>query len=854
MPEQDRQIDEEARLDALRAIDLELARPAFDRIAFLVQCFSGTPIAQVDIVEMDQIWRCGVADMPMPATPRAHAFANRAISGDKVLWVEDATKDRRFHTNPLVVGEVGVRFYAGAPIRLSNGVRIGAVSIMDRKPRPFDAYLAARLEDFAAFVAEEWDGRRSLKDMRAAAAQATAPSRRMATLIDTAPVGLMMTDLSLRILRVSPRWLVEFGMDAADVVGSSLETLIPAGSGQGGGGYVAALRGETIRWNKMRLSLPNGQRPWIRGEAAPWRDANGVIGGLLVKSHDVTDIVETLEAAERSEQRLRLATDMAGLMVWEADVEDLRLQSFSGTLEGLEEAEVRGELRQSIWRGVHPVDRPAAEALWRRYMETGEPFRTTYRLMRRGGPHIWVASAAEVVLDDDGGVERIIGVLKNIDHEKRAEQAMAKALDTAESANRAKTEFLANMSHEIRTPLNGVMGIASVLGRTQLTPSQREMVDLIGASAHTLEALLSDVLDLARIEAGRLELRDEPFELGEALAMVAGLFEAKAKDKGLMLKTAISPAVRTLVRGDVIRLRQIVSNLLSNAVKFTDQGRVSLHVEAQRKDDRLGVRLSVIDTGIGFDAETGARLFQRFEQADGSITRRFGGTGLGLAISKSLADAMGGSLSATATPGKGAVFTFELELACVEQPRIARKSELEPYAALEADLVTALVDAPPDFDLSAPPKPEPKPVVKQKPPGPRILLAEDHPTNRKVVSLILGAIGAELTSVENGEEAVAAASRESFDIILMDMQMPVMDGLTAIAEIRAQELREGRPRTPILALTANAMAGDAKASEAAGADGHLTKPIAAEKLIGAILQVRKPPHLKATIGPGAKAS
>jgi CheY-like chemotaxis protein len=310
-----------------------------------------------------------------------------------------------------------------------------------------------------------------------------------------------------------------------------------------------------------------------------------------------------------------------------------------------------------------------------------------------------------------------------------------------------------------------------------------------------------------------------------------------------------------LVRGDVIRLRQIVSNLLSNAVKFTDQGRVSLHVEAERKGDRLSMRLSVIDSGIGFDAETAARLFQRFEQADGSITRRFGGTGLGLAISKSLADAMGGTLTAKGMPGQGAVFTFELELACVEQTRTIRKSELEPYAALEADLVTALVEAaPPNLDLRAPPKPEPppKPVVA-KPPSLRVLLAEDHPTNRKVVSLILGAIGADLTSVENGEEAVRAVVRESFDIILMDMQMPVMDGLTAITEIRAQELREGRARTPILALTANAMAGDAQASQVAGADGHLTKPIAAEKLIGAILQVRKPPHLKASIGPGAKA-
>jgi PAS domain S-box-containing protein len=837
MSEPARQAEEDARLEAVRAVDLEEARPALDRIAFLVQCFAGTPIAQVEIIDGDQVWRTGVADSPIASARRVGDFANRAIDGEKVLWVADATLDRRYSGNPMVTGDAAIRFYAGAPIRLSNGARIGAVSIMDRKPRAFDAYLAARLEDFAAFVAEEWDRCRALQDLRVAAAEASALNNRMIALIETAPVALVMTDRDLRIQRVSPRWLAERGMEGDNVIGKRLQDLFPGTHEQREAGYEAALQGETVRWDRVRLNLPNGQRPWIRGEVAPWRDADGAVAGLLIKSHDITDMVEAVEAAERSEQRLRLATEMAELLVWEADYSRRKLTTVGGsTLEHMKVEDGADSVDRDLWRAVHPADRPAAEALWRRHLTTGAPFRTTYRLTQPNGPHKWVAAAAEAVWGEDGEIGRIVGVLKNIDREKRYEQSTAKALEVAESANRAKSDFLANMSHEIRSPLNGVMGIASVLGRTDLTAAQREMVDLIGVSAQALEALLSDVLDLARIESGRLDLRDEPFDLADALKSVSGVFEAKADDKGLTLKTVISPAAKTVVRGDAIRLRQIVSNLLSNAVKFTDEGKLSMHVEAERIKDRLSMRLSVIDTGIGFDAEVGRRLFQRFEQPDGSITRRFGGAGLGLAISQSLADAMGGVLVASSTPGQGAVFSLELELPCAEEQAL----DLETPPADAATAVSAV--APPS---PGSPRPDQRPALAVSSSGDpplRILLAEDHPTNRKIVSLILQAIGAELTSVENGEDAVRAVEHGNFDLILMDVQMPVMDGLTAIKVIREWERLGNRSHTPILALTANAMAADARASEAAGADGHLTKPIAAEKLIAAIRGVRRTPQ------------
>ncbi|TAJ73715.1 MAG: response regulator [Phenylobacterium sp.] len=378
-------------------------------------------------------------------------------------------------------------------------------------------------------------------------------------------------------------------------------------------------------------------------------------------------------------------------------------------------------------------------------------------------------------------------------------EALERTAEEASAASRSKSEFLANMSHEIRTPLNGVMGVSGALGRTPLSESQREMVHLIEASAKTLETLLSDILDLARIESGKMELCEEPLDLAASVKASVALFDAAAQAKGLDLQVEIRPEALGTYVGDAVRLRQILANLLSNAVKFTQAGEVRLIVEASPGETGVELRFAVRDTGIGFDEETKARLFCRFEQADGSITRRFGGSGLGLSISRSLAEAMGGRLEANAAPGQGAVFTL-----CLELPRA--RSALEDYEAESAVSVETLA-------------------------GRRVLLAEDHPTNRRVVELILGAVGVEILCVENGEEAVAAFKPGAFDLVLMDMQMPVMDGLSAIKEIRKLEIAAGGVPTPILVLTANAMPEHVQASIGAGADGHFAKPVVADQLL-----------------------
>ncbi len=396
----------------------------------------------------------------------------------------------------------------------------------------------------------------------------------------------------------------------------------------------------------------------------------------------------------------------------------------------------------------------------------------------------------------------IVTVCSDITDLKRDAQALAEARDAAEAANRAKSEFLANMSHEIRTPLNGVIGLTQALSRTDLSSDQREMLDLIQSSGKTLQSLLGDILDLARVESGRLALQSEPFDLTCTIQDAARLYAEPASAKGLQFYVDIEPDCAIWVEGDSVRLKQILTNLVSNAVKFTAQGFVSLTVSRGRRMDQTPIlRFTVEDTGVGFDALAKARLFDRFEQADGTITRRFGGSGLGLSICRQLAGMMDGDLDCESEPGGGSSFILTLPL---REATATRTTTAAPHQTGHPD----------DNAVSL-----------------RVLLADDHPTNRKVVELILAQVPVELTITEDGAQALEAWRQSTFDVILMDMQMPVMDGLTATREIRLHEAALGVAYTPIIMLTANALPDHVAAGKAAGADRHLAKPFNAVELI-----------------------
>ena len=391
-------------------------------------------------------------------------------------------------------------------------------------------------------------------------------------------------------------------------------------------------------------------------------------------------------------------------------------------------------------------------------------------------------------------------LLEIVERERLRAQTLA---DEADFANRAKTDFLANMSHELRTPLNGVVSVANTLATTDLDTQQKEMVELIDASGRTLARLLSDILDFSKIEAGKIQIERTPFDLRAELDAAVLLLQTYAADKKLQYGVTYGEHAGGWFYGDATRIKQILANLVSNAVKFTDHGEV--HVFINWSEDSEILEIQVCDTGIGFDKETGQRLFQRFIQADTSITRRFGGTGLGLAICRGLIESMGGGLNWESEPGEGSTFIV----------RIPLERDVAPSLTVSTD---SLLD----------------PAAQAQGAPLRILAAEDHPTNQKVLRLILEPLGISLIICADGMKALEEYRSSQFDLILMDMQMPVMDGLTATKAIREHEQAHQLTPTPIVMVTANAMRQHRDQAIEAGANSHLAKPFTPVSLINAI--------------------
>lgn len=384
-------------------------------------------------------------------------------------------------------------------------------------------------------------------------------------------------------------------------------------------------------------------------------------------------------------------------------------------------------------------------------------------------------------------------------------QDLKAALGAAEAANEAKSSFLAMMSHEIRTPLNGVLGMAQAMSQNELDASQHERLAVIRQSGEALLAILNDILDLSKIEAGRVELESIPFDLEEVLRGAYAAFTQLANRKGVSFALDLGDAAG-VYRGDPTRVRQILYNLISNALKFTDEGEV--RVSAQHLDGQL--LLQVRDTGIGMPEDVLTRLFTKFSQANASTTRQYGGTGLGLAISRQLAELMGGSIEVDSRVGEGSTFIVKLP---TDRQGAAGSLHAAPLVQEES--------LPQDG-------------------GPiRLLAAEDNAVNQLVLKALLHQFTDEICMVSNGQEAVDRWTQGEFDIVLMDVQMPILDGPSACREIRRLEMEQGRPRTPIIALTANAMSHQVEAYAEAGMDGHVAKPIDAGELLATMARVLK---------------
>ena len=491
------------------------------------------------------------------------------------------------------------------------------------------------------------------------------------------------------------------------------------------------------------------------------------------------------------------------LVIRDSDFRIVKVNQAWETTLGYKMEELEGQPMLSF---IHPDDAPASHAQMRRMEVERDTNGLINRYRCRDGSYRHFEWRAR----REGDL--VYGVARDVTERLAIEAEMAAARAAAEAANQAKSDFLANMSHEIRTPLNGVIGVAAALAQGELSPPQREMVELILTSGATLERVVSDVLDFSKIEAGRLDIEIQPFDLRSELDGLLEMFRLRAEQKGLAFPVRYGLDARGEFLGDVVRIKQVLGNLLSNAIKFTMAGEVRATIEVREAggSDACELVLEVQDSGIGFDDTAARKVFQRFSQADESITRRFGGTGLGLSICGALVEIMGGEISAQSETGRGSRFRVALPL-----PRHRPLEEDAPDGA---------------FARPATPRSESGHAGSLHPL--RILLAEDHAINQRVVELILAPVGVSLTTVENGAEAVVAYASGSFDLVLMDMQMPVMDGLAATRAIREFErTTPGRGRTPIVMLSANAMRQHGEDARAAGADLHLAKPVTAASLL-----------------------
>jgi PAS domain S-box-containing protein len=570
----------------------------------------------------------------------------------------------------------------------------------------------------------------------------------------------------------------------------------------------ATASGERIGF-EARAFNADGEAIWLRvfGEA---EFDQGECIAIRGASQDITRERAAMAELRESERFARGIIDGVGAFLVVIDEEGAIIEAnrafrqLGAELRGEAEYPMGGDLFEILSRlpGVHgravtnglrAVLRGQTETFTRAYQARGgEWFRMTAARFAGEGP-IRCVVITQSIADLKASEERL----------REANISLEKARDAADAANAAKSAFLATMSHEIRTPLNGVLGMAQAMANDPLPQTQRERLGVIRKSGETLLVLLNDLLDLSRIESGRMDLEDGQIDLEALIVDVQSTFQALAEAKGVALAVRIAAAAQGCWRGDPTRVRQILGNLVSNAVKFTESGEVRIavdHVDGQ-------LTLAVSDTGSGVPADRLPLLFDKFVQADATTTRRHGGSGLGLAICKELAMLMGGDVEARSVVGEGSTFTLRLPLDRTIAPSVT---------------------------------PDPaEPGPGRKLPPLRVLAADDNAMNQLVLSTLLTQLGMQVTTVGDGREAVAAVSDGGWDLVLMDVQMPELDGLAATRLIRAEEAERGLPRIPIIALTANAMDHHRAEYLACGMDSVVSKPIELARLVEAIETVRR---------------
>jgi len=824
--------NEAQRLEALREYGILDTPPeqAYEDIALLASSICQTPIAAISLIDGDRQWFKAAIGLDAQETPRDMAFCAHTILEAGLFVVSDARTDARFQDNPLVTDTPAIRFYAGTPLLTPEGFALGSLCVIDQTPRSLTPAQVEALEALGRQVMGQFHLRRQVEHLRKTEQARKTLDERLGRICANAPgmfyQFLLHPDGSMAFPFVSDGCRLILGLEPEQLQSDSslIRRIIHPDDWdslmQSIAASAAAL--EPWRW-EGRTILPSGRQVWVQGASTPEWQSNGSVcwDGLLI---DISERKEAQGALARQQEFTQAVLEnMAdGIVACDAGGTLTLFNRATREFHGLPAAPIPPEQwakHFDLYRADGRTPMQTEEIPLFRALQGQTVRKVEMVIAPKDGPRRTMLADGQAFFDGAGRKLGAVVVMHDITEQKQVETQiwdytgvlefqkseleahtceLALARDQALASTRAKSEFLANMSHEIRTPMNGVIGMTELLLETPLEGEQRDHALTIRHSADALLTVINDILDVSKIESGKMAVERTSFDLRALMNEVAGLLQPRAQEKGIALTCTCPHDLPERLQGDPVRLRQVLTNLVGNAVKFTLHGEVCLvaHLREDHSAD-VALALTVQDTGIGISPERQAAIFESFTQADGSTTREYGGTGLGLTISRHLIELMGGRLTVESELGRGSLFTASLTL-----PKCDERAAQNKPARME-----------------------------QSPLGLRVLLAEDNPTNMKLARRLLEKWGCEVEAVVNGREATSALAHTRYDAVLMDVQMPVMDGLVATAAVRSSERGTGR-HVPIIAMTANAMQGDRECCLAAGMSDYVSKPIRAGELYG----------------------
>lgn len=792
---------EKERLARLRA--LNLLDPALDAsltgIVTLAAQITECPAAFISFIESErQIIRSCIG-IELTEIPRDRSICSDTILSNEPLLLSNLRAEPRYRSCALCDTPHNFSFYSGFPLITKDGLIIGTLVTLDIQPHTFTPAQIATLQNLASHVISQFELNNKLAAVQRTISSLEDSEQRFRRIADASPVLLWISDDSGNRTLSNKAWCDFTGLSQEESLAECWRRTVHPDDREV---YQAKWRecastGQRFQ-HEFRLCHISGNYRWVMEQAIPLFGSNGKPEAYVSSCVDLSLRSSDELQYQHNEARFRAISEAAPLGIVVTDSNGNCIYS-NHQFQNLSSLTTDESLGSGWLRAVHPDDREQIKSAWFEATQSAKSFERTFRYQHPDGTVTWCNLKAAAINSTDT-VSGWVSTLEDITEKRKSEAELIAAKQAAEAAMHAKSQFLANMSHEIRTPLTAIIGFTEALrDEWDYDPTQMHCLDVIRNNGKHLLEIINQILDLSKIDAGALTIESAPCNVVDLIEELRFMFAPTITEKSLSLSINYSWPLPRVVTTDTLRLKQVLINLLGNAIKFTTSGGIELAIAWEESAQQL--RFKVTDSGIGMTPEQATGLFKPFCQANESITRQFGGTGLGLSISERLVRALGGAIEVSSEVGKGSVFSFSIHAPTPSDTTILRLSPSEIPA-------TRVVEQSASRALSG-----------------NVLFADDALDNRRLVEHFLKKVGLNVVLVENGKEACEAVKAQNFDLILMDVQMPVMDGLTATRSIRQDGVS-----IPIIAISAGAMTSDIAKAMDAGCNTHLSKPFSRDSL------------------------